>query len=1175
MSDKYRIEADENFSQIIPKVIRELNNLTQQTNSSIRAFQNFSQTGEQTEVFFGRFAKSANKSKIVALDLAQSLEKMGKMIDFISSKKIGATFTGNENFGDIFNRITDRSNKDFGKEVYNRGSALGKYASDLATFQKESALETDNFYQIKIDSAAAANEWRNLVEQTRLATQNAKTFSDLKSDIIARSKVQLEQERNIVKAIGDAAKEKIRIEKEAAKIREDVTATRFANERRGTEFREEESRKEELKELREAIVLQNELRQKAEQLGNEWQRIKSETKETNETAATFRKLKDDIIARSRVQLQQEQNILKAISDAAKEKMRIDQEAAKWREEVTATRFADQRRFTEQREASIRQNQLDELRNAIQKRYSTEVKKTTDEVKNQRQRVQELVISWRGAVRLLSISAVYSAMSTVTNEIRQALDTAIELNIAIAQIQTIDTGRSSLVEWQGVLRDLADSFQISIIDQTRAAYTALTSQVINSASEFRRFGEEINKFAAATVATAEDSAVAITGILQAFNLPNELAGDTGAKLFKAIELGRIKTPNLKELGTVAVLANQVGVNLDELLGMYAVLTRKGVNPATSLTQLRGIMIKLVQPTQEMTKLIENLGFTTAEQAISVLGFSEFFRQLQINTAGSTTEIAKHINRIRGLTAAVAFSRAGYTDLQTAIKQISEGTEDYERAVELVMKNTGKQYRIAREQIANFFVVDVASPFIEALSRMTSGFEDIPKAAKVATFAIQTLFIPAITALTIAQVFARNDLAKLKNAWIAIKSPLGLAAIAVGALAGVLVYAAQSAARATENTRLLLTELQKARQENLESINKENAIRVQSAKSAVEEILRLERGRLRDAYREVNKELSSQIETWEKIEEKSKEAFKTIEDSISTTSKNLNNFMNQNISAVDRLNTSIRGLKDTLADDLFALDLEQATTPEQKLSLLDKEIAKERFKAAVASEQGDLEEYERTQTRINSLLATALNINKEFSSQGQSALAQINFQMQQIQAAMSVSNNPQVLEQLRDSYNNLLTQGLQIQQRLLTGTFDEASVRRGAVEEQINQLQRIEEFKEREIRATNEQIKLQKFLGELLSEAKKDLEGFDPDSLFSNSIPKVEDNLEIAKQQLLSAVDMSTFVEAGKIFEIESKKRSDALDQELGSFTQSLDEKLNQLLITSELAKDALIATLGKR
>lgn len=358
--------------------------------------------------------------------------------------------------------------------------------------------------------------------------------------------------------------------------------------------------------------------------------------------------------------------------------------------------------------------------------------------------KELHINWTSVVRLLSAQLIYRAVFGLAAQLREAFTNAVELQVALAEIQTISPTTETFSGFARVLREVSDEFGVDIIESAEAAYQALSNQIVDTASEMRRFLTVTNLLAIATRSTADDSVSLLTGVLNAYRLEVEDAVEISSKLFKIVELGRVRANEMaNSLGNVAILANQVGLSFDELGGLITTLTVQGIKFSEAQTQIRGILIKLIKPTKDMKQFLAELGFESGEAAIKALGLVGFLEQMSRKTGDSTTEIAKLINRVRGLSGTLAVTGKGFNLLRKNIDEIAtKSMPAFRRATEIVLGNIGKRFQIFQNQLKNFFTQDIGQDFLEALSLLTGGFTNLLGVMKFVTNAIIASAVPVI-------------------------------------------------------------------------------------------------------------------------------------------------------------------------------------------------------------------------------------------------------------------------------------------------------------------------------------------------------------------------------------------------------------------------------------------------
>lgn len=392
-------------------------------------------------------------------------------------------------------------------------------------------------------------------------------------------------------------------------------------------------------------------------------------------------------------------------------------------------------------------------------------------------IQAMSFSFKGFVQLLGSQILRSVFFSLVQEIRETTDAAAELQIKISEVRSISQqAQLSSEDWAKGLKDLSDSFGLDILDQTEAAYQTLSNQVAQGAEAFL-FLEQANRFSIAAVASAEDSVNLLTSALNSFNLDVQDTEKVSAIFFKTIELGRVRASELaNDFGRVGVLANTLGVRLEDVSAAIATLTINGVKTNVAMTQIRAIFTKLIKPTTDMKKLFDEIGVSSAEAGFATFGFEGFLEILQERTQGTTTELAKLFSRVRSVSGAVGLTGKNLEGFQQNLREIEGASESFNKAVGIGFESAGKRLRVEINKIKNSLITDFGEPAIEtivtiseeviSLSSLVKGlgevitFSLVPASLllikTVARFAVANPIIAGITVAVAALTFAIGKL-----------------------------------------------------------------------------------------------------------------------------------------------------------------------------------------------------------------------------------------------------------------------------------------------------------------------------------------------------------------------------------------------------------------------------------
>jgi TP901 family phage tail tape measure protein len=750
--------------------------------------------------------------------------------------------------------------------------------------------------------------------------------------------VSLTQAREIAEARGEAARALVHAETperkgETDRLRRDI----LAREEQGRkaqriiaeiEAAERASRERLLAGLKADILAREAAR---EELGrrNAAQLARQEADEAASRARTLARLRADITRRAQIQEEVNRNAVRN---------RIDDEA---------------------RAAAARQKQLAKLKAAIIARHNVEQRETRRSVKA----TNELTLSWRTLLRLAQIQILHRVVATFVQNVREGIEETKELSKAIAEVRTIaETPRGfteSQTEWLVAAIELSSRFGIALKDEVEAAYQGLSNQVINTTLEFEQFGATADRFAITARTSVAGAVNLLTASLNAFRDSVDEAERHAAIFFKTIELGRVRAEEMENaFGRISVPAATLGVRLEELNSLITIATIRGLKYNEVATQIRGVLVKLIKPTKEMSAFLNELGFESGEAAIEGLGFVNFLRLMQERTQGSSTEIAKLVPRIRGLNLAMLLgTRQGLSDYNRTLQEISQSTDDFREKSEIALKSLGQRFEIEIQQVRNLFIKEFGFEFLEFLDSLPGGLESISNAVSVIASVVKGTLIPAIGLLIGALVRLGITM---------VSTPVGAIAAALGGA-------------------LTLFQLAKeAVDDYSESFREQSRNRVRALQEEMDEqrrILNLQLAQFRDTVTERRaiqaRELAIATRVISEVVKDAERALGAIEslfdtsDSVITTL--LENSVRENEKLINDLIRDVESIDQAILDvDQRARDrqLEQSLVgknPVEQFRILGTEAQRLRKEIAEAFELGEIDEAIQKQQRLNQLTA----------------------------------------------------------------------------------------------------------------------------------------------------------------------------------------------------------------
>jgi len=357
--------------------------------------------------------------------------------------------------------------------------------------------------------------------------------------------------------------------------------------------------------------------------------------------------------------------------------------------------------------------------------------------------KQQIISWQSLSRVILTYVIRRAFGAMLMKMREAIALTIEFNKYIVEIQTISqaAGRS-FDTWAKSLHRVSNAWGLDLLDTANASYQALSNQISNTVAETEAFLVTAAKFSRITRTTLEDSVNLLTGILNAYGMSASRAEEVSAKLFKTIELGRVRGSELaNSFGRVAIVAALLGVSLNELLASVATITIQSVKTSETMTLLRGIFLKLAKPTKDMSELFRELGASTAEQIIFGKGLVGTLEAIGEASEGTVTGIAKFLGRIRPTTGVAALVK-DLDNFNSVLEEIkTKATLDYMTAELKIFSTSGEKLEKQLNELRNYFQVTFGrrtAQSILALTKHTGGL------VGTINFLIETLTVLGVTA-----------------------------------------------------------------------------------------------------------------------------------------------------------------------------------------------------------------------------------------------------------------------------------------------------------------------------------------------------------------------------------------------------------------------------------------------
>ncbi len=489
-----------------------------------------------------------------------------------------------------------------------------------------------------------------------------------------------------------------------------------------------------------------------------------------------------------------------------------------------------------------------------------------------QAAKTLTLSWQTFARAVLVQQVLRAFALLRTAFTNAIQQAADFQVEITRIRTLSQeNQQASAEWAEQLREVSDAFGIEVLNVTAAAYLALSNQIAKGA-EVQGFLVEASKFSQAAVTDLATSVNLLTGALNSFQLGTEETGRVSAVLFKTIELGRIRAEDMANtFGRTGVLANQLGVSIEELSALFASSTIQGIRFNEAQTLVRNLFLKLIKPTDAFKKLLTEIGVDSGPAAINLIGIEGVLQRIgeELETGG-VARIGELFGRVRAISAATLFGRGGAEQFSSTLRKFEDSSKSFATAVELRFESAGATLQKEINQIKNFLLVDFGQAVLEVIRDVSSTFgglagtiTTIAKTIGIATVAFVTFQIAVATS-------GAGAVVSISAVTAAILRLTGVSLIARVATGNIFSFAIAAAAAATVAIFLFSESfeqsLAKARAEVTEEFKVSQIIEQQTLERTTRELRKSLVERTRDVLRfisQIRREFNNLEEDQEQV------------------------------------------------------------------------------------------------------------------------------------------------------------------------------------------------------------------------------------------------------------------------------------------------------------------------
>lgn len=224
-----------------------------------------------------------------------------------------------------------------------------------------------------------------------------------------------------------------------------------------------------------------------------------------------------------------------------------------------------------------------------------------------------------------------------------------------------------------------------------------------------------EFATGALGSTAEAVDVVTSALNAYGLGAEESTKVTDIFAQAVADGKVTAAELgSSIATIAPIAAQSGVSLEEVSAGFALLTAKGVPAAQAATQMRAAISALLTPNKQLNDIQEETGINFAEMA-RTQGLVKALDALRTATAGNDDAFAKALGSIEAYNFGVITTGESAEAYATELDKVTVAAEEggvahgqYEERMKSA-KSQGEKFVAGIRATA----IQLAGPFVDSL------------------------------------------------------------------------------------------------------------------------------------------------------------------------------------------------------------------------------------------------------------------------------------------------------------------------------------------------------------------------------------------------------------------------------------------------------------------------------
>lgn len=285
-----------------------------------------------------------------------------------------------------------------------------------------------------------------------------------------------------------------------------------------------------------------------------------------------------------------------------------------------------------------------------------------------------------------------------------------------------------------IKEVADAYGIADKAMASAAESALSSNV--ATEDLFNFLNEATKFSKATFTELGTTVDLTTSLMNSYGYSIEQLPAIYDQLIKTQKMAKVSWEDYNsEIGNLTALGSQVGVSLEEINAALVLQTQKGIDSATALTNLKGIISSISAPAGKAAYKAAELGLNFSAAALKSKGFAKVIDEIIQASEKDSEAMSTLFGNIRAWTGATVLAENSGKNFKEVLEQLNDSSGMLDNSLENVNETTGNKWKSAIERLKNSAVElgEALAPIVEIIAKIVDFIAAIPAPVKLAVIA----------------------------------------------------------------------------------------------------------------------------------------------------------------------------------------------------------------------------------------------------------------------------------------------------------------------------------------------------------------------------------------------------------------------------------------------------------